>query len=349
MAVEHSRLFETSSFEVHLAPTGRELVQALRGLLMQAHWHTFTVLADQVSATALRRPELWDALAAAPLHPSLVSLPSPLRPQNLFRKLADISRSTRGVVTLMSDRSSAIRILDDAKRLNMMDGHFVWLWIDTAATINLKNVTDDERDLRDKPEERVRRSSSLGQSDISDMHINYLLKNDQFLLFSRTHGVESSKLKDQDRRSQHRPRAGGSGESSGELPAGLLSLKPLSVKVDRHLVKGAVRLLVAALKLVIGRSPEWMLNNFVNGHLTNNCWKNVAIKENSFISEFARPNQDEHQGRFRGSNNWSASTESSPRTTEASQRFLAKAKEVYSKGTKYSVGIFHIVGLYHIT
>lgn len=202
-----------------------------------------------------------------------------------FRKLADISRSTRGVVILMSDRSSAIRILDDAKRLNMMDGHFVWFWIDTAATINVKNATDDERDPKDRPEERVKRSS-LGKSDISDMHINYLLKNDQFLLFSRNHGVESSKLND--RRPHQRSRAGGSADSTGDLPSGLLSLKPLPVKVDRHLVKGAVRLLVAALKLVIGRSPEWMLNNFVNGHLTNNCWKNVAIKENSFISEFAR-------------------------------------------------------------
>lgn len=185
----------------------------------------------------------------------------------------------------MSDRSSAIRILDDAKRLNMMDGHFVWLWIDTAASISVKNATDDERDPKDKPEDRVKRSS-LGKSDISDMHVNYLLKNDQFLLFSRNHGVESSKLKD--RRVHHRPRAAGNGEGTGELPSGLLSLKPLPVKVDRHLVKGAVRLLVAALKLVIGRSPEWMLNNFVSGHLTNGCWKNVATKENNFISEFAR-------------------------------------------------------------
>ncbi|KAJ8918548.1 hypothetical protein NQ315_013053 [Exocentrus adspersus] len=274
---------ETSSLEVHLMPTGRELVQALRGLLMQAHWHTFTVLADQTSATALRRPELWDALAAAPLHPTLVGLSSPLRPQSLFRKLADISRSTRGVVILMSDRSSAIRILEEARRLNMMDGHFVWVWIDTAAPISVKNVTEDEKDPKDKPEDRVKRSS-LEPSDISDMHISYLLRNDHFLLFNRNNGVESSKLKD--RQAHHR--TNGLGDTKGELPPGLLSLKPLPVKVDRHLVKGAVRLLVAALKFVIDRSPEWMLSYFVEEQVINDCWNNAATKENSFISEFAR-------------------------------------------------------------
>ncbi|KAJ8954284.1 hypothetical protein NQ318_005867 [Aromia moschata] len=198
-------------------------------------------------------------------------------------KLADISRSTRGVVILMSDRQGAVRILDDAKRLNMMDGHFVWLWIDTAATITVKNSTDEERDKeKDRPEERSRRSSE--NSDISDMHISYLLRNDHNLLFTRNYGVESSKS-----RIRQAPRASAEGiAGAGELPAGLLSLKPLSIKVDRHLVKGAVRLLVATLKLVIERSPQWMLNNLVKGPMSNNCWKNVATKENSFISEFAR-------------------------------------------------------------
>ncbi|KAJ8967463.1 hypothetical protein NQ314_002776 [Rhamnusium bicolor] len=166
----------------------------------------------------------------------------------------------------------------------MMDGHFVWLWIDTAATINVKNVTEEEKDIKDKPDDRTKRS--LRQSDISDMHVNYLLKNDQILLFNHNYGVESSKLKD--RQVHHHLNTNGNGDGTGELPSGLLSLKPLPVKVDRHLVKGAVRLLVATLKLVIGRSPEWMLNNLVNGQLTNDCWKTVVTKENNFISDFAR-------------------------------------------------------------
>lgn len=76
---------ESTTLEVHLAPTGRELVQALRGLLLQAHWHTFTVLADPTSATSLASTELWHVLESAPLHPTLIALPSPLRAQSLFR------------------------------------------------------------------------------------------------------------------------------------------------------------------------------------------------------------------------------------------------------------------------
>lgn len=78
---------DSSPLEVQLAPTGRELVRALRELLLQAHWHTFTLLADSSSATILQRPELWGPLSTMPLHPSLVPLAMPLRPRTLFRYL----------------------------------------------------------------------------------------------------------------------------------------------------------------------------------------------------------------------------------------------------------------------
>lgn len=55
---------------------------------------------------------------------------------NIFRRLADVSRSTRGVIVLISDAETAQRVLQQAKRLNMLDGHFVWLWIDTTSTMN---------------------------------------------------------------------------------------------------------------------------------------------------------------------------------------------------------------------
>ncbi|XP_044268937.1 uncharacterized protein LOC123014091 isoform X4 [Tribolium madens] len=279
------RSLESSPLEVQLAPTGRELVQALRGLLLQAHWHTFTLLVDPASSTALRRPELWTTLTAQPLHPTLITLSSPLRAQSLFRKLADISRSTRGVVVLLSDRPAAVRILEDAKRLNMMDGHFVWLWVDTAANIS---ISDDGGADKDKPpptEDRYKRS--VVKSDISDMHVNYLLKNDQFLLFNRNYGVESSKFKDRNDRSQ-RLFSVVDGEFKGELPAGLLRLKPLPVRVDRHLVKGTVRLLLATLKLVLQRSPLWMLQSIAKGQLTTSCWKTLGAREFKFSDNFGR-------------------------------------------------------------
>lgn len=210
----------------------------------------------------------------------------------------------------MSDKTSSIRILDDAKRLNMMDGHFVWLWIDTAAVINVKNSSDeivDEMSKRIEYEEvRLRRNVELNtafqerlirrlekSNDIEEMHVNYFLRNDQYLLFNRKNYVaENSKLKD--RRSDHRKQqkkdsAGSVGGSNGEgeLPAGLLSLKPLPVKADRHLVKGVVRLLISVLKDVLDRSPSWMIRNLVTVQ-NNGCWKNVVIKESSFIADFGK-------------------------------------------------------------
>ena len=188
------------------------------------------------------------------------------------------------MVVLLSDRPSAVRILDDARRLNMMDGHFVWLWVDTAANISVsEDVNISEKDRL--PEDRYKRS--VVKSDISDMHVNYLLKNDQFLLFNRNYGVESSKFKDRNDRSQ-RLFSVVDGEYKGELPAGLLSLKPLPVRVDRHLVKGAVRLLIATLKLVLRRSPLWMLQSIAKGQLTTSCWKPLGAREFNFSNNFGR-------------------------------------------------------------
>ncbi|XP_049823043.1 uncharacterized protein LOC109597115 isoform X3 [Aethina tumida] len=272
---------ESRGLEVHLAPTSREVVAAIRGLLLQAHWHTFTVMADAASATALRRPELWRALDAAPLHPTLVTLPNPVRPQSLFRKLADISRSTRGVVVLLSDRQSAIRILDDAKRLNMMDGHFVWLWIDTATAISIRNVTQEEKDKereRKDPEPPPQHRGRRGIADLDGVHVNYLLKNDYYLLFNREDVQQDVPAP---RRPHKRREPAGVG---GELPAGLLSLKPVPIKVDRHLVKGAVRLLVGTLRLVLDQAPEDVLRSVLGGRINNGCWADDADKQHSNFS-----------------------------------------------------------------
>lgn len=216
----------------------------------------------------------------------------------------------------MSDKTSSIRILNDAKRLNMMDGHFVWVWIDTAAVINVKNSTDEaaesETNKRNDVEDGrfIRNADQLTDYEdleefyvtkrpasraMDEMNINYLLQNDQYLLFNRNNdGVESSKLKD--RRSDFRKRKkkndsvagdGGGSNDFGELPAGLLSLKPLPVKVDRHLVKGAVRLLVSVLNDVLEHSPWWMIKSLV-AIQNNGCWKNIVIKESSFINDFGK-------------------------------------------------------------
>lgn len=203
-------------------------------------------------------------------------------------------------MVLCSDSKTAIRILDDAKRLNMMDGHFVWIWIDTASSINIRNSSEEDLIDRSKRsldpdildgivfENREKRSAFL-HGDINDMHINYLLRNDHFLLLNRNNpSVASSKI---NRKAQVRAQLPASSSSKSErksdLPAGLLSLKPLPIKVDRHLVKGAVRLLMTTLKSVISRSPSWVVQNIAQNKFVTSCWEHVQ-RDISFSSDFGR-------------------------------------------------------------
>jgi hypothetical protein len=60
----------------------------------------------------------------------------------VFRRLADISRSTRGVIVLICNLQTAKQVTTEAQRLNMMSGHFVWLWIDTSASTSLVTPTN---------------------------------------------------------------------------------------------------------------------------------------------------------------------------------------------------------------
>lgn len=187
-------------------------------------------------------------------------------------------------MVLLSDRPSAVRILDDAKRLNMMDGHFVWLWVDTAANISISDAASATTVATPPPEPNDRYKRSVNSDTISDMHVNYSL-HDQFYLFNRNYGVESSKFREEVKLPKS---SAGTSESKDELPAGLLSLKPLPVRVDRHLIKGAVKLLLATLKVVLERAPLWMLQSIAKGQLTSTCWKSLGTRELNFSESFGR-------------------------------------------------------------
>lgn len=55
----------------------------------------------------------------------------------MCRRLAEISRLTRGVVVLICDVNYAKLVMDEAKRLNMLEGNFFWLWIDASNDFNI--------------------------------------------------------------------------------------------------------------------------------------------------------------------------------------------------------------------
>lgn len=68
----------------------------------------------------------------------------------VYRQLAKISRSTRGIVLLLCDLNAARRVMSEAQRLKMTGGHFIWIWADTSSTAEFFQPnsvpTTDEKD-----------------------------------------------------------------------------------------------------------------------------------------------------------------------------------------------------------
>lgn len=58
---------------------------------------------------------------------------------SFHRQLAQISRSTRGVVLMLCELPATRRIMSEAQRLNMVGGHFIWLWADTTSSTEFFN------------------------------------------------------------------------------------------------------------------------------------------------------------------------------------------------------------------
>ncbi|XP_055378330.1 putative uncharacterized protein DDB_G0277255 [Condylostylus longicornis] len=136
-----------SALQSMLQPSAREILKAIRALFLQTHWHSFFVLADVDAAMVLAGND-GRTLKDPPLLPTI--LPLPAGDGDVFRQLAIISRSTRGIVLLLCNLISARKIMSEAKRLNMAGGHYIWLWADTSSTTEFfdlnhhKSTTLDE-------------------------------------------------------------------------------------------------------------------------------------------------------------------------------------------------------------
>nr|CAD7589790.1 unnamed protein product [Timema genevievae] len=394
---------DLGTLEVRVEPGAREMVQAVRALLLATHWHQFTVLADYSASSVLLHRDLAELL------------------------LADISRSTRGVVLLICDLYAAKRVSAEAKRLNMMDGHFVWLWIDTCPNntpllsnttkesdavdqtnnspktpINhepvnsvkvSKNITDSirkyKRDLlgndtivnvtsfqrissikhfeNNNKRDRTKNPKDFLQSDsntsllLQQLNRGFVIsgaegggrvllsntsrlslrlkssprdvensnaqresklegKNSKYLFLSNSSGppaldfepVGATKggggrvayLKDSrvnfDLSSFSRPDVRrdpdlewSPQETSEEttmtdsLPVGLLAIRPRPMKIDRHTVKGAVRLLADTIKQVLTQCADWMPQPG-EGNYETSCWINSSVAYRNFSKLFVR-------------------------------------------------------------
>jgi hypothetical protein len=80
---------------------------------------------------------------------------------------------------------------------------------------------------------------------------------------------------------------GGVGDEDveGSLPVGLLAVRTKAMRLDRHLVKGAVRLVADTLLEVLSKCTDWM----PAPHSSNNsCWTSPSISFHNFSQIFAR-------------------------------------------------------------
>nr|XP_018917923.1 PREDICTED: uncharacterized protein LOC109044571 isoform X2 [Bemisia tabaci] len=120
------------TWEVRMSAGSGELLATLRSFLIVTHWHSFTIIS---TITPLSNP-LLSLLRKPPLLPTIFQLRTDATQHAIFRVLTEVSRSTKGVVVLICSELMTKRILAESKRLNMADGDFVWIWVDTAARVS---------------------------------------------------------------------------------------------------------------------------------------------------------------------------------------------------------------------
>ncbi|KAG8312833.1 Glutamate receptor ionotropic, NMDA 3A [Homalodisca vitripennis] len=168
--------------EVRLDAGLYDLFRGLRSLLLATHWHTFTLM---YTGLPLRR-DAADILRSPPLLPRFIPLREDAARHAIFRLLSDVSHSTKGVVLLMMDGHTTKRVMDEAQKLNMVLGNFVWLWIDTTATISAHN--DSKLSIfypEDTSRSKDRRARESGDNDHPTTGVDYISYIFKYLLGER--------------------------------------------------------------------------------------------------------------------------------------------------------------------
>ncbi|KAE8743070.1 hypothetical protein FOCC_FOCC011316, partial [Frankliniella occidentalis] len=234
-----------SPIEVRLEPGGRQMVEALRALLVATHWHSFTLMADEAASTSvLLKADMAAVLRAPPLHPTF------------------------------------------GRRLNMVDGHFVWLWLDTRAVhedpppppplppppgglppgaASAQDPADDWGPAGGgrRPRGVAAAAAAAAASPPAQQPSERRRNSDDGSTDWKTAGEKPS-MRGQTKQWQHTPRGSqappppvmrhrGPPRHSGAVdpppfPLGMLTIRRQAMRLDRHAVKGGLRVVVEALR-----------------------------------------------------------------------------------------------------
>lgn len=154
--------------------------------------------------------------------------------------LSEISRATKGVVLLMSDGKVAKKVMDEAKRLHMVDGDFVWLWVDTcaavAANLNASKQHIDNDAVEMITESREKRSKLFHAFESNNTFVRkkrrrFVFFHDDF--FNKRHYISTPTPPPL---------------SVPTLPVGLLAIQALPMKLDKHFLRATMRMVFEVLR-----------------------------------------------------------------------------------------------------
>lgn len=97
---------------------------------------------------------------------------------SLYRQLAQISRSTRGVILMLCELPATRRIMSEAQHLNMVGGHFIWLWADTTSSTEFYDAKHSSDALTNNlgptmhVNDTVPRSSKMNNRDVKNESVS---------------------------------------------------------------------------------------------------------------------------------------------------------------------------------
>nr|WRU22311.1 ionotropic receptor 12 [Paratrioza sinica] len=234
--------------EIRLEAGLHDVFQALRSLLIVTHWHSFTLIHTTLPFTS----SILNVISKPPLLPHILPLRPNASPYSIFRMLSEMSRATKGVVLLMSDGRVAKKVMDEAKRLHMVDGDFVWLWVDTSAAVESKPNTSGS-DIDSAPveiitETREKRSRATFRSGADSNSTFARNKRRRFVFFQDDFSNKRHPLPPHSQSPPHRVNY-----SVPPLPVGLLAIKAMPMKIDKHFLRSSAKLLFEALRKTFAR------------------------------------------------------------------------------------------------
>ncbi|KAK0176029.1 hypothetical protein PV328_000208 [Microctonus aethiopoides] len=119
-------------YEARLGSGSEEAGAAAAALMHKANWHAFTLLID---TTLLPRHHLLSSDHYSLLPRAIIHLPATDKSLKIRLRRISEEGGSGGVIVMACDLNNARKILSIAGKYQMLNGRFVWLWLDLKAEL----------------------------------------------------------------------------------------------------------------------------------------------------------------------------------------------------------------------